>query len=85
MIDLLGATTNIERLGETVVRNRDDLDATIELLRDQEAAERKAGRGRGERIRRLRWARHSVERAKDKLNEAVGFMNEAAGMEGSAA
>lgn len=67
----------IERLAGMASRNREDVELTAVSLRNAERAEIKAGRGQGERIKRLRWARHSLTRAIGKVDEAVQFLNEA--------
>ena len=67
----------IARLANMASRNREDIDLTALSIRNAERAEIKAGRGRGEAIKRLRWARHSLARAIAKVDEAVQFLTEA--------
>ncbi len=71
----------IARLAGMASRNRDDVDLTAISIRRAEKVEIKAGRGQGERIKRLRWARHSLARALGKLDEAIASLGEASSKE----
>ncbi|MGE5619569.1 MAG: hypothetical protein ACM3US_09965 [Sphingomonadaceae bacterium] len=65
----------IARLAGMAGRNREDVDLTLTSIRRAEKVEIKAGRGRGETIKRLRWARHSLARAIGKIDEAIQSLN----------
>ncbi len=67
----------VARLAGMAGRNREDVELTAVSLRNAERAEIKSGRGQGERIKHLRWARHSLARALGKIDEAITSLGEA--------
>ncbi len=71
------AVSEIERLAGMAGRNREDVELTAISLRKAEKVEIKAGRGQGERIKQMRWARHSLARALGKIDEAMDALNKA--------